>query len=111
MSLVNVLFWNIQRKDLTVQIVNLAVSKGVDILVLAENPVSSVQLIQALNTNGPYYFQNHPLSQCRKITIITKFHYDSIVPIEEDHRLTVRRIRLPTGEDFLLNGSPFGRQA
>ncbi|GAB3963891.1 hypothetical protein GCM10028806_00570 [Spirosoma terrae] len=102
MSTLNVLFWNVQRKNLTHQITNLVKHKHVDILVLAENPASPVQLIQALNTDGPYYFLNHPLSQCRKITIITKFHYDFIVPTEEDHRLTTRRVRLPTGEDFLL---------
>lgn len=102
MSSVNVLFWNVQKKDLIAQIVNLSNSKDVDILVLAENPVSSVQLIQSLNTNGPYYFQNHPLSFCRKITIVTKFHYDFITPIEEDNRLTIRHVKLPTGEEFLL---------
>ena len=102
MSLLNVLFWNVQKKDLTTQIVNLARSKDVDILVLAENIISPIQLIQGLNTDGPYYFQNHPLSFCQKITIVTKFHYDSIVPVEEDNRLTVRRVQLPTGEDFLL---------
>lgn len=100
--MLNVLFWNVQKKNLTPQIVNLVRSKAVDILILAENSVSSVQLIQALNTNGPYYFQNNPLSQCRKITVITKFHYDLIVPIEEDHRLTIRHVHLPSGEDFLL---------
>ncbi|CAN5165096.1 hypothetical protein BH09BAC4_BH09BAC4_22490 [soil metagenome] len=61
MSVLNVLFWNVQKKDLTAQIVNIAHSKDVDILVLAENLVSSVQLIQALNVNGPHYFLNHPL--------------------------------------------------
>ena len=102
MSSLNVLFWNVQKKDLTAQIVNIARSKDVDILVLAENPVSSVQLIQALNTNGAYYFQNHPLSQCKKITIVTKFHYDSITPVEEDNRTTIRHVTLPMGGDFLL---------
>ena len=102
MSALNILFWNVQKKNLTTQIVNLAHNRSIDILVLAENPVSSTQLIQALNIHGPYYFHNHPLSQCRKITIITRFHFISIVPLEEDHRLTVRHIHLPTGEDFLL---------
>ncbi|MFD2571128.1 endonuclease/exonuclease/phosphatase family protein [Spirosoma soli] len=108
MSSLNVLFWNVHKKNLTPQIVNLALSKDIDILVLAENPVSSVQLIQALNISGPYYFQNHPLSQCKKITIVTKFHYDLIMPQEEDHRLTIRRIRLPTGTDFLLTALHLG---
>lgn len=102
MPLLNILFWNVQKKDLTAQIVNLAKSRDVDILVLAENPVSSVQLTQALNTAGPDYFPNHPLSQCRKITILTKFPYEFIVPIEETHRLTIRRLSLPLGGEFLL---------
>ena len=102
MPQLNVLFWNVGRKDLTEQIVNLARSKEVDILVLAENLVSSVRLIQALNTEGAYYFQNHPLSFCRKITIVTRFHYDSIEPLDEDHRMTTRRVQLITGESFLL---------
>ena len=102
MSSLNVLFWNVQKKDLTTQIVNLAYSRDIDILVLAENLVSSVRLIQALNVRGPYYFQNHPLSHCRKITIVTRFHFDSIIPREENYRLTIRHVHLPTGEDFLL---------
>lgn len=100
----NVLFWNVQKKDLTTQIVNIAHSRSVDILILAENPVSTVRLVQALNTTGPYYFLNHPLSQCRKLTIITRFHYDFIIPVEESARLTVRHVRLPMGVDFLLTG-------
>jgi exonuclease III len=102
MPLLNILFWNVQKKDLTAQIVNLAKGRDVDILVLAENLVSSVQLTQALNTNGPDYFLNHPLSQCKKLTIITRFPYDLIVPIEESHRLTTRHVQLITGEEFLL---------
>ncbi|WP_020594621.1 hypothetical protein [Spirosoma panaciterrae] len=102
MSFLNVLFWNVHKKDLTTQIVNIVHSRDIDILILAENPVSQIHLLQALNVKGPYYFLNHPLSQCKKITILTKFHYTSIVPIEEGDRLTVRHINLPTGEDFLL---------
>lgn len=104
MSLLNVLFWNVGKKDLTAQIVNLARSRTIDIIVLAENPVSSIQLIRALNTDGPYYFPNNPISQCTKITIVTRFHYDFITPVEEDSRLTTRHVKLPTGEDFLLTG-------
>lgn len=104
MSALNILFWNVQKKDLTAQIINIAHNKDVDILILAENPVSSTQLVQALNTEGPYYFQNNPLSQCRKITVVSKFHYDSITPLEETSRLTTRHVHLPTGEDFLLTG-------
>lgn len=104
MSLLNVLFWNVGKKDLTGQIVNLTRSRTIDVIVLAESPVSSIQLIRALNTDGSYYFPNDPISQCRKITIVTRFHYDFITPVEEDSRLTVRHVKLPTGENFLLTG-------
>ena len=102
MPLLNILFWNVQKKDLTAQIVNLAKSRDVDILVLAENPVDSVRLVKALNEEGGDYFPNHPYSFCEKITVITKFHYDFIAPVEEPGRLTTRQVRLPDTEEFLL---------
>jgi endonuclease/exonuclease/phosphatase family metal-dependent hydrolase len=104
----NILFWNVQHKDLTAQLVNLAQSREVDIFVLAENPVSSVRLIQALNTERADYFQNHPLSNCRKITIITKFDYDFITPVEEDNRVTIRLVNLPSVEPFMLTALHLG---
>ncbi|WP_146141396.1 endonuclease/exonuclease/phosphatase family protein [Spirosoma oryzae] len=100
----NVLFWNVQKKDLTTQIVNIAHSRSVDILILAENPVSTVRLVQALNTTGPYYFSNHPLSQCFKLTIITRFDHHFIPPVDESDRVTIRHVRLSTSVDFLLTG-------
>ncbi len=102
MPSLNVLFWNVQKKDLTIQVVNLVRSKKVDILVLAENPVRSEQLVEALNANGAAYYRNHPVSQCEKITIISRFEYKLIVPIEEDSRLTMRQVVLPNIEPFLL---------
>jgi hypothetical protein len=98
----NVLFWNVQRKDLTAQIVNLAKSRTIDIFVLAENPVSSVRLILALNTDRADYFPNHPLSNCDKITIITRFSYEFIQPRQESNRLTIREVELPGEKPFLL---------
>jgi hypothetical protein len=102
MPSLNVLFWNVGKKDLTPQLVNLSQSKDVDIFILAENPVSSVRLIQALNEPESYFFSNHPLSQCDKITIVTRFHYGLIEPIEESRRMTTRLVHLITGENFLL---------
>jgi hypothetical protein len=103
MPQLNVLFWNVKKKDLTEQIVNLARSKEVDILVLAENKIKSLHLIKALNTEGAYYFQDHPLANCPKITIVTRFHYDLIEPIDVDpRRMTTRLVRLITGETFLF---------
>lgn len=102
MPSLNVLFWNVQKKDLTPQIVNLAKSQDVDILVLAENPVGSGQLVQALNTDGAAYSENHPLSICQKITIVTKFHHNLIAPITESERLTIRKVKIPMCAEFLL---------
>ena len=102
MQSLNVLFWNVQKKDLTPQIVNLAKSKDVDILVLAENPVGSEQLVQALNQQLTGYQTNNPISQCEKITIISRFPSKFIEPVYETKRLTVRRVQLPGYPEFLL---------
>ncbi|MEZ0486834.1 hypothetical protein [Fibrella aquatica] len=101
MPSLNVLFWNVQKKDLITQITNLVESKDVDILILAENPVSSERLVDVLSTVrfGKAYTS---FSKCEKITIITRFSNHLIKPIEEDPRLTIRQVSIPGIDPFLL---------
>jgi hypothetical protein len=55
-----------------------------------------------LNEDGADYFLNHPNSLCQKVTILSKFHYDLIRPVEENRRWTTRLVRAVEGEEFLL---------
>lgn len=73
MGLLNVLFWNVQKKDLTPQIVNIVKHKNVNIIVLAENPVSDIKLIQALNTDAAEFFLNHPRYSARSLRLLQSF--------------------------------------
>ncbi|WP_375446294.1 endonuclease/exonuclease/phosphatase family protein [uncultured Fibrella sp.] len=102
MPSLNVLFWNVGKKNLTTQLVNLARDKDVDILVLVENVVSSEQLVRALNHQLTGYHSNHPISQCDKVTIITRFPHAFIPPVYETNRLTVRKMQVPMYPPFLL---------
>jgi hypothetical protein len=102
MPTLNFLFWNVQKKDLTPQIVNLAHSKQVDVLILAENPVSDAALVLALNKSGSTFSENHPRANCKRLTVVTKFPYNFITPVWEDGRMTTRRITLPGIPPFLL---------
>ena len=101
MPQLNVLFWNVGRKDLTEQIVNLARSKEVDILVLAENPVESTLLKTALEegTNFSFYAG---ISVCKKITLVTKFDNNQVATIRENSRMTIRKIQLSDCPVFLF---------
>ncbi|MVM33644.1 hypothetical protein GO755_26635 [Spirosoma sp. HMF4905] len=104
MPRLNFLFWNLQKKDLTTQLVNICRSREVDVLVLAENVINEASLLLALNVAGADYYPNNPVSQCKKVTIITKFHFDFISPVFDSNRITIRRVSLPLWEDFLLVG-------
>ena len=71
-------------------------------MVLAEDPVSSVKLVKALNEDSADYFLNHPNLLCQKVTILSKFHYGLIRPVEENQHWTTRIIQAVEGEEFLL---------
>lgn len=101
MPTLNFLFWNVQRKDLTPQLVNLAHNKQVDILILVENSVRTVDLILALNTFEPTYYIN-PAFICGKVIMISKFPEDFVDIIEEDNRMVTRRLTLPNVAPLLL---------
>ena len=102
MPQLNVLFWNVGRKDLTEQIVNLARSKEVDILVLVENLVEDDDLVRALNSQAKNLFHANKSLLCEKITVLSRFTSEQVRPIHENNRLTVRRIQLPEYPEFLL---------
>jgi hypothetical protein len=97
----NVLFWNVGQKDLTAQLVNLAQSREVDIFVLVESRINSLELVPALQRAGFNYFI-HPRSLCEKITILTRFDYKFASPVEETNRRTIRLVALPDCQPFLL---------
>ena len=89
------LFWNLNQKDLVEEIKNIVQLHAIDVIILAETKFHQSKLLAALNEQDSLFFSNHPNSLCEKILIFTKFNYRFIKPVEEDNRMTFRRLTLP----------------
>lgn len=95
------LFWNTYGKKCLTEIQNLVNKYDVDVLALSENIASEAEVLLKLNKNTSDFYPNHPRSNCSKIKVYTKFHYDYIQPIVESHRITIRKINVPLLNDAL----------
>jgi exonuclease III len=103
----NILFWNLNKKNLKENIFNIVQTHDIDIIILAETNFRLNELLLELNKNVVSFFPSHPLSRCEKIEIYTKFHYDFIKPVFESNRLTMRELNLPDKIKILLTGIHF----
>ena len=103
----NILFWNINKKNLKESIYNISVTHNIDVIILAESTFKSSELVLELNKETSNFFPQNSLSQCEKIQIITKFHYDFATPICESSRYTIRKINLPEKIEILLTAIHF----
>lgn len=105
MQRLNFLFWNLNSKNLTDEIGNIAAIHGVDIIILAEcDGLSESQLLLKLNEKETRYSANNPISECKKIKIFTRFSYRLIPPKMEGDRYTMRRLELPQVEPLSIVG-------
>jgi exonuclease III len=106
MSQLNFLFWNLNKKNLIEEVSNIVSKHDIDVLILAEIGINQNELLLELQKGDAFFSMNHPISQCTKIQIFTRFDYKFIVPIEEgrDNRYTIRRLQLPTFEAINIVG-------
>ena len=94
------LFWNLQKKDLSIQIANLAICHSIDIIMLAECAYPQ-SILQALNQDILAY-EHSPGIRCKNIQIFVKFSRNLIKPVFETDRLTIRSLELPQKHKILL---------
>ncbi|NEQ95682.1 MAG: endonuclease/exonuclease/phosphatase family protein [Cyanothece sp. SIO2G6] len=95
-----VLFWNLNRKVLRDEVSYLAHRHDVDILILAEDNVSSLFRLSVLNAHSPTYFATS--TACERISIYTTFSDRFISLRHESPYYTFREIHLPALLPFLL---------
>jgi len=99
------LFWNIYKKPLAENIARMALHYDVDVIMLVESNINPADLLillnQSLATNLIGY-EYAPQYDCTKVQIFTKFSSQFIPPYDDYDRLTVRHLKLPAREDFLL---------
>jgi hypothetical protein len=100
--MVTFLFWNLNKQPLTGLLTNLAVKHEVDVLVLAECSIPTVQMLEALNRDKTQFHATPSFSEKDKLVIYTRFSSDFLTPMRESARLTIRHLTLPARTDLLL---------
>lgn len=99
----NFLFWNLKRegKKLKNEVAELCKIHNIDVLMLAEwsceeRPCEPVEILRELNKqNRDKYYFAQGFAQgtiCEKILIFSKFEEKLIAPIEENKRITARKL-------------------
>lgn len=100
MRKLNFLFWNLNSKNLREEVHNIVVHHSIDVVILAESGIEQSDLLLTFNKQSDLFSSNHPDSLCEKVQIFSKFAYTCIRPIEEDSRISVRRLELPKFENI-----------
>src|SRR4051794_7381661 len=83
---------------------NLAKAHDVDLVILAECPLSQNEVLQELNrgSRAAAYRKPDPNSQCERIAIYPRFYERSLNLRSESSKYTGRRVKLPGRTEFLL---------
>jgi hypothetical protein len=105
------LFWNLggavtsslRLARLRDSLQRLTASYTVDVLLLAECPLESADLLPALNRSSPPRFQEpDPASQCERVVLYPRFSRRFLRIRSESATYTCRELRLPARERLLL---------
>jgi|SRR6267142_1401451 len=99
--MINIVFWNLNRKPLQDLLAALVRNYDVDLLILAENRIPAKMVLRALNAERPE-FRTRPWSICTKIAVFTRFHSAFLQPTEESDRTLICRLNLPARVEILL---------
>ncbi|MDQ6827790.1 MAG: hypothetical protein M3081_02880 [Gemmatimonadota bacterium] len=97
----NFLFWNLNRRPLKDQLAAAVAELAVDVLILAENPVPSVELLTHLNRSLRPKFA-YPRIPIDRLTILARLPRRSLVPVLDSPGIAIRRLRAPLGPEILL---------
>lgn len=95
------LFWNLGGNQITPIIGNLARHWDVDILMLAECEIDIGQLLITLNERSSGYHYVLPVVYDR-VRIFTRLPGDSLSPVDESERMSIRQLILPDVEPILV---------
>src|SRR5438046_1729543 len=94
------LFWNLKQPRADI-LANLVHRHAVDVLMLAECPLTAASVLVALNRGTADYF--YVDSECPRIALYTRFSDQYAQGQEKAENYTIRKIALPGRTDFLLS--------
>ena len=101
----NILFWNLNRKELHYPLAVMAKEQRADIIILAEaENLDRVAFLMQLNTLKSEYHDANQLSLSERILFFTKFAPSHFRPIREEkvNRYVFRLLVLPTLKQLLI---------
>jgi hypothetical protein len=98
---VNILFWNTGTRAPLDEITKLVRGLRVDVLILAECPLSPVKIVAKLNTGARAEF-HLPLNQSDRFTFVAALPPRSFTPVYDSAGISVRHLQPPIGQDALL---------
>jgi len=97
------LFWNINKKPLASQIINIVQTYDIDVIILAESNLSKTgEFLRKINTQLRPSYALLPSRNCEKIEIYTRFATNRFEVREESNRYTIEKIKFPVDETILL---------
>lgn len=97
----NLLFWNTGRREPLDEITALVKDLRVDVLILAECPLSTVQILERLNT-GARATYHLPFNLADRFTFIVAVPPNNFVSMYDGHGLSIRHVQPPLGRDVLI---------
>lgn len=95
------LFWNIHKMDNLKLIGQVVKEQRIDFLLLAESTLEVDQVLTELNQDRPATFHANA-GMCPRITVYSKFSDEFIIPVFENHHISIRKLKLPVFEELLL---------
>jgi len=97
----NIIFWNINKKNLITELSELAHNQAIDIIILCEYQEKDFDTVKTLNKYTSIYKLSNCYG-CTKIKIFTKLELSNISIVSESIRWTIRKITHPFYSTFLL---------
>ncbi len=95
------LFWNLNRRNISELIANLAIQENIDILIFAECIIGLAELLTTLNSNQSQKY-SFAFSPSKRILILSRLPHNSILPVADNDYLSIRRVIPPAGVEILL---------
>lgn len=97
----NILFWNINKKNLINEINSLSEDNDVDVIIIAENEISDTTIMRVLNANRKRLFML-PVSLSNSLNIYVRINRDAVHPLFDSNGIAIREICPPLGLSFII---------
>jgi len=100
--MINFLFWNIAKKDLTHRIRRLVDLHAIDVLILAESMIPDAVILGKLNDKPEPEYYCAPGLVCDRLSVFARFSPEFLAVVNESERMTIRALRLPNCPEVLI---------